>query len=84
MIYTDEYNIAYQYLKDKYGYKRVCHTAKFSERLRNASNWRAKENLLAGATDDDFVIALNPIPDDDIEGKTIKIDVGPILLWLQR
>ena len=61
----DCYNIAVNYLKDKYGVKRIRHTGKFESKIRRCRNKKERDLLLSNATDRDFLCALNPIPKDE-------------------
>ena len=53
------YNIAFNYLLTKYGYKFKSPTSKFGTRLSNCRNIKEKKAMLADATDRDYVFVIN-------------------------
>ena len=64
----DCYNIAYNYLKDKYGYRKLNYTNSFYAKLRMTNNAKQRKELLNTLTDNDYNISLNPaIEHDDKE-----------------
>jgi hypothetical protein len=60
----DCYNEAYNYLKEKYGYKRTFLTTTFHYKTRNY-NKKEKGEAIAKATDKDYVLIINPIGEED-------------------
>jgi hypothetical protein len=67
-IPTDCFNIAFNYLKDKYGYKRMGYTNNFIDKLRKARSVKERKEILSTVTDDNYIIITNPATEhDDIE-----------------
>jgi len=61
-------NIAFNYLKDKYGYKRTGYTNGFIDKLRKARTVKERKEILSTVTDNDYIIITNPATEhDDIE-----------------
>lgn len=57
-------NEAYNYLKDKYGYKRTRLTANSSNKLVKARNKKERLEILESFTDRNYVLKLNEITED--------------------
>jgi hypothetical protein len=53
------YNIALNYLRDKYGYTRDRYTATFENKLHQAGTIQKKRKLIGESTDDDYVLRIN-------------------------
>jgi predicted methyltransferase len=58
------YNIAFEYLKKKYGNRRLRLTHK-SEALLRSQTVKKQKELLEGFTDRNYVVQLNPIGEED-------------------
>lgn len=68
----DCYNDGVRYLKEKYGVKRsFSTTSSFGEKLRKAKNKKERQEILASATDNDYITTPNPATDHD--GKVIEL-----------
>jgi hypothetical protein len=59
------YNEGYNYLRNKYGYKRLGLTSKSYTLLQKCKNKKEKEELLASFTDDNYKVELNPITEHE-------------------
>ena len=58
-----DYNDAYYYLKDKYGYVRGNPTVRFQKQL----SWKSKKEqkrILESSTDNYYILVLNPITEE--------------------
>jgi hypothetical protein len=64
-IINDTYNIAYNYLKDKYGYKRLRFTYSFDTLFRKATTVKKQKEMIANATDSNYILQINSITEDD-------------------
>ena len=60
-------NIAFDYLKDKYGYTRRGYTSSFSNKLIKARNKKEREEIENNSTDKDYFLKINPITDEKDE-----------------
>mgnify|MGYP001589773150 CR=1 FL=1 len=69
------YNIAYNYLKDKYGYRKIGYNDKFRTKLQRARNAKESKELLANITDNDFNIVLNDVPEPEINVRDREIEL---------
>jgi len=69
------YNIAYNYLKDKYGYRKIGHNETFNKKLRIARNAKERNILLKNVTDNDFNIVLNNVPNPEAKTRDREIEL---------
>lgn len=67
-------NEAFEYLKIKYGYKRLNPTGKASNRLAKARNKKEREEVRNSLTDGDYNLRLNPITEE--KDKVIELLIG--------
>lgn len=56
--YTDPYNVAINYLGNKYGWGLMYYTEKFNNKLRSAKNAKERDILIANITEDDIIRAI--------------------------
>lgn len=69
------YNIGYNYLKDKYGYRKISYNEKFRNKLQRARNAKERKELLANITDNDYNIVLNDVsePETNVQDREIEL-----------
>ena len=73
---SDSYNIAYNYLKSKYGYRVLGYTNIFSSRLHKASRKKDRDLLESNATEKDYNIKLNDVDPNNWDDKCIELYLG--------
>jgi hypothetical protein len=74
---NESYNIAFNYLKNKYGCRRSGHTNGFTRKLRQARNKKEFNEIMSIVTDDDFIMILNTVTEhDDIEIQLLMNQYG--------
>jgi regulator of replication initiation timing len=69
------YNIGYNYLKDKYGYRKIGYTEKFNSKLQRARNAKERKELLANITENDYKIVLNDVPEPEMNVRDREIEL---------
>ena len=69
----DSYNIAFNYLKGKYGSHRVGLTFSAQYKLRTARNKVERNNIENSFTDSDYCVMLNPVPETNNDDQEIRL-----------
>lgn len=70
------YNEGVKYLKQKFGFRNVHFTEGFAKKLRRARNKKEHKEILATATNDDYIQIINSIPDDDHNSQEVLLLLG--------
>lgn len=73
MTSNDPYNIAIQYLINKYGIVRVNQTSEFTKLLRNSRSRKQSILLYKNITDIDFILSYKEVPKDNYEDSQINL-----------